>query len=148
MTRIYEELRNRNIALYKKAFPDSLACKIIVCGFENYSPFLEVLTFQLDNTPYNPVFVHPYLTENVVLTTAKAFDYQIIGAADCLNEIGQDSAKKVLGRKDKYTTIRHFIKRQSEITPEHVSEPINILKIKSNNTVNWMCQSQQCKLIY
>ena len=144
ITNTCENMRNNDRKNYDMIFKDSLVCKIILCTFENNLPIMEVLIFQILNPTTQPVFITPFLNENFVLTSERPYDYRIIGDADCLNELGQDSAEKVLQHKDKFNTILHFITRQGEITPNHVSAPINIIRIKPDNTIEWICRDPTC----
>lgn len=144
MNQKYEDIREKDFDSYKKIFPDTLACKILVCAFENGVPYMETLIFGLKNPPSQPVFVNPYLRPNVALNSKTVIDYDVLGAADCLNELSKDSAENRLGRRDKPEQIYKLIERQSEITPNHVGKPINVLILKSDNTVKWIHKSNQC----
>jgi hypothetical protein len=140
-----EQIRVDSIAVYLKTFhKDSVMSAILICTFENGMPIISTLFFKPDNTPDEPFFAHPYLRSEAPFTKDHPFTYGIIGELQCFEELGRDSLEKIIRRKDKVKTIRHFINRQSKITPDHVSGPINLIRILPSNLMKWVAKSKEC----
>jgi hypothetical protein len=121
---------------YNQKFKDGKICNVLLYCFEQGTSRIICLTFKNRNNISKPVDIYCIPSDE---------NFNIIGDTDGIALIPEAERKKMILESNNIgETMRFFIQKQIDSTPDLVGKPIVIMEIARNNSAHWIGDKGVC----